>query len=182
VGRQVGLGDVGDQAGEVDDAAYAHLPHHGRHRLGAHAVAVGEVAAVEGVHEVDHGVHAVDRREDGGGVGDVAPDGVDAVVPAEAVRARRRRRGGHHVVAVLEEVRHQPGPDVAGGAEDEDPHAACSPRCLSRLREKTAPMCFTTPAITRSTAGRVSPGSGSVQAISRSMLTSVPPPGWSTRS
>ena len=176
---QVGLRHVGHETGQVDESAYVARGHRGRHRLGPDPVAVGEVGAVERVDEVDDRVDALDRLRDRGGVGDVAPDGAHAVVPAEVVGPGRGGRGGDHVVAVLEEVRHQARPDVAGGAQDEDLHA--SPRCRRRFREKTVPMCFTTPDITRSTAGLARPGSGRVQAIWRSMLTSVPPPAWSAR-
>ena len=180
MGGQLGLGHVGDEAGQVDEAAYAARGHCVCHHLGGEPVTVAEVGAVEGVHEVDHGVDVADRLGHDLGVGHVAADRADALVPAEPVRVGHRRRRGDDVVPALEQVRDEAGADVAGRAEDEDPHA--SPRCLSRLREKTAPMCLTTPAITRSTAIRASPGSGSVAAISRSMLTSVPPSPWSARS
>ena len=100
VRRQVGLGHLRHQPGEVDEASYAAPGHCGCDGLGRHPVAVAEVAAVERVHEVDDGVDVLDRLRDGGGIGDVAADRTDPVVPAEALGPRRRRRRGHDVVPV----------------------------------------------------------------------------------
>ena len=120
MGGELRLRNVGDEPREVDEASYAAVGHRGRDGLGGHPVAVAEVAAVEGVDEVDDGVDVLDRLRHGGGVGDVAADRADPVVPAEAVGTRRGRRRGDDVVAVLEQVGDEARTDVAGGAQDED--------------------------------------------------------------
>ena len=54
------LGNVGHESREVDEASYAAVGDGGRDGLRGHPVAVAEVAAVEGVHEVDDGVDVLD--------------------------------------------------------------------------------------------------------------------------
>ena len=122
VGGQLALGRVGHEAGEVDEASYAVLLDGGRDGLGAEAVAVGEVAALQRVDEVDDRVDAVHRAGDRVRVGHVAADRLDPLVPAEAVGVGRRGRRGDDLVAEVEQVRDEAGADVAGGAEDEDAH------------------------------------------------------------
>ncbi len=88
VGREVLVCDVGHEAGEVDHAMHAGLVDGLAHRVGGDAVAVGEVGAVEAVHEVADGVDALDGRAHLGRLGGLHDPPLHPVLPGEGARPR----------------------------------------------------------------------------------------------
>ena len=146
-------GHVRHQAGEVDDAAYVALGDRLADHLGTPTVPVLEGADVEGVHQVADALDVGQGQPDLFGVGDVAAHPVDLVAPGEPGRTGRGRRRGHDLVAGVEQRRDQPGTDVAGRPEDEDPHF--SPRWRSRFLANRRPMPAITVAIAPSTGRRI---------------------------
>ena len=86
---EVVAGDVGHQAGQVDDPLHAGLVDGLAHRVRGDAVAVGEVGAVQAVHEVADGVDALDRRAHVRRLGGLHDPPLDAVLPGEGARLGR---------------------------------------------------------------------------------------------
>ncbi len=86
------------------------------------AVPCGVAGAVHRVHQVDDGVDALAGPAHVGRVLGVAAGDVDQVAPR--VRGELGRGAGEHphVVAGVEQAWDEPGPDVAGGTEDEHEH------------------------------------------------------------
>ena len=113
VGRQGAV--IGAQAAHVDDLAQAGL-RRGRaevaRRLGILAL---EVGVVEGVHQVDRDVHAVEGRLEQGRLHHVGADRLAGTVVRLGV-ARHRA----DLVSGLDQGGDEPAADEAGGAGDEN--------------------------------------------------------------
>ena len=98
----------------------------------AAAVALLPVAlAADRVHEVVRRADALEGRAQRRRVEHVAPDDLDRTRPLLGVELRRGAHEGPHPVPAGHQLAHQPAPDVAGGAEDEDRTGAGRSRALT---------------------------------------------------
>ena len=109
------LAVIGAEPAEVDDLADAGGRGGQPERTSGLGVLALEVVVVERVHEVDRDVDAVERVGQRPGVVDVAVHRLARAVVVLGVAGHRPDR-----VAGLEQRRHQPPADEAGGAGDED--------------------------------------------------------------
>jgi hypothetical protein len=118
---QLVLGNVRNQAAEVDEQLDPRCGDGPGHVLRRDPVGRGEVLTLEGVDQVVDGVHPLDGRLDGGGVQDVHPHELDVVGPPGRAGPLEVRHGRPHVVAVAQEARDEATADVAGGSGDQNP-------------------------------------------------------------
>ena len=81
---------------------------------------------------MEDGVDAVDGGRDGVGVADVA---LDDLQPRMGGQRRRRAVEGAHLVASLEQLGHQVGPDEAGAAGDQHMAEFSRQRCITHAGE-----------------------------------------------
>ncbi len=103
------------EAAHVDDLAHAGVLGRGAEVARRVGVLALEVGVVEGVHEVDRDVDAVERLAQGVRVAHVGTDRL-----ARAVVRLRAARHRTDVVAVLDQGGDEPFADEAGGTGDED--------------------------------------------------------------
>ena len=124
---QLVVGGVRHEPGEVDDPADTVGAHGAREVGGGRPVGLGEVVAAHPVDQVEDRVHALARVRDLVGIERVHHHGLDPVRPPRHLPLGVGR-GGADVVAALEEQRHQPAADVAGGTGDQDLHSVSKRR------------------------------------------------------
>jgi hypothetical protein len=135
---------VGDQPGQVDDPADAVLLGRRGHLLGRLPVLADEVALTHGVHEVDHGVHALERLDDGGLVLDVERHRRHVVGPGERRHPLRRAGGGVDLTPLVEQDGDEARADVAGRARHEDAHEVVSLSVAGSARRTRTCACLAT--------------------------------------